>query len=251
MKTPTDPPRSTASGQTPDASPTDNAAPGATPAEGGDLFVSVLLDRSGSMASIREDMCGGFDSFIQDLRTQPGKTIVSLTQFDSQSIDVVCDAVPVAEVTPLELRPRGGTPLLDAIGRTLTHTEDRVKALPWTGRVLFVIMTDGLENASREWTRERLFTWMRELDARPEWGFLYLGADAATYADARSMGFDPSSVAMYKHSAKGARGAHESLKHSSRRFRGGYSKQELLTKSMRDAMNEDDEGTEPPPSRER
>lgn len=111
-----------------------------------------LLDRSGSMQSIKDDTEGGFDAFIAEQRSQPGDCRVTLAQFDDRYEEVYQD-VPVADVPPLSLSPRGSTALLDSIGRLLGEAGGRLAALPEherPGVVIVGIMTDGHENSSRE-----------------------------------------------------------------------------------------------------
>ena len=91
--------------------------------------IYFLLDRSGSMQSIRDDTEGGFDAFIAEQRSQPGDCRVTLAQFDDQYEEVYQD-VPVADVPPLSLSPRGSTALLDSIGRLLGEAGTRLAALP-------------------------------------------------------------------------------------------------------------------------
>ncbi|NLX00318.1 MAG: VWA domain-containing protein [Actinomycetales bacterium] len=138
-----------------------------------------LLDRSGSMQSIREDTVGGFDAFIAEQRNQPGECRVTLAQFDDRYEVVYADR-PVQEVPSLDLQPRGMTALLDAIGRLITDAGASLAALPEDerpGTVIVGIMTDGLENASKEWTHPAIKALIEQQTKTYSWEFLYLGAD--------------------------------------------------------------------------
>ena len=138
-----------------------------------------LLDRSGSMQSIREDTIGGFDAFIAEQRTQPGDCRVTLAQFDDR-YDVVYADLPIAEVPGLQLQPRGTTALLDAIGRLVTDAGERLAALPEAdrpGTVIVGIMTDGHENASKEWSHAAVKSLIQQQTQTYGWEFLYMGAD--------------------------------------------------------------------------
>src|SRR5438270_14074667 len=109
-----------------------------------DLFVAVLLDRSGSMGDIREATISAFNGFLEGLRAQPGRSLVTLTQFDSESIDILYEARAAAAAPLLGAEtylPRGMTPLFDAAGQTLAATEQRLRVLKWTGNVLVVFVT--------------------------------------------------------------------------------------------------------------
>lgn len=138
-----------------------------------------LLDRSGSMQSIRDDTVGGFDAFIAEQRTLPGECRVTLAQFDDR-YDVVYTDRPIAEVPSLDLRPRGMTALLDAIGRLVTEAGTHLQSLSESdrpGTVIVGIMTDGLENASKEWTHQAIKALIEQQSQTYSWEFLYLGAD--------------------------------------------------------------------------
>lgn len=168
--------------------------------------ITVLLDRSGSMASVRTDVEGGFARFLEEQRRIPGECRLSLVQFDSEAIETLFEGCPIAAAAPISLVPRGWTPLLDAVGRTIGRTGERLAALPEAerpGRVLFVIITDGLENASREFSRTRV----RELIDRQQrvysWEFLYLGANVDAFAEAGALGLDPAHAAGYRASPRG------------------------------------------------
>ncbi|KRB43231.1 vWA domain-containing protein [Terrabacter sp. Root181] len=138
-----------------------------------------LLDRSGSMQSIKDDTEGGFDAFIAEQRSQPGDCRVTLAQFDDQYEEVYQD-VPVADVPPLSLSPRGSTALLDSIGRLLGEAGTRLAALPEherPGVVIVGIMTDGHENSSHELTHAQVKALIERQTSEYAWQFLYMGAD--------------------------------------------------------------------------
>lgn len=126
--------------------------------------ITILLDRTGSMASAVTDTIGGFNTFLQGQKAEPGRCLLSLVQFDDiDPQEIIHDAKAIAEVPELTgetFVPRGRTPLLDALGKAIVRTGQRLAALPETDRpnkVIFVILTDGQENASREYTRPQVF----------------------------------------------------------------------------------------------
>ena len=138
-----------------------------------------LLDRSGSMNSIVEDTVGGFDAFIAEQRTTPGECRVTLAQFDDHYEEVYADR-PIADVPSLVLQPRGTTALLDSVARIVTDAGQRLAAMPEDrrpGTVIVGIMTDGLENASREWSHPQVKQLIEKQTRDYQWQFLYLGAD--------------------------------------------------------------------------
>ncbi|HKP29049.1 MAG TPA: vWA domain-containing protein [Gemmatimonadales bacterium] len=155
--------------------------------------ITVLLDRSGSMQSIADDVVGGFSQFVESQRTGAGQAVLSLVQFDSQSIDTLFSARPVHEVKlPIQFEPRGSTPLLDALGQTIVSTGARLKATRESdrpGRVIFVAITDGLENASHEYNLMRVREMIQHQESVYKWDFVYLGANVDAFAESEAMGF--------------------------------------------------------------
>ena len=141
--------------------------------------ITMVLDRSGSMQSIRDDTVGGFDAFIAEQRTQPGRCTVSLVQFDNEYEEVYVGR-DLADVPGLTLVPRGSTAMLDAIGRAVHATGARLAALPEDrrpGTVIVGVMTDGLENASREFSHADIKALIEQQEQVYGWTFLYLGAN--------------------------------------------------------------------------
>lgn len=152
--------------------------------------IAVLLDRSGSMNSIKEDTEGGFAAFLTEQKKSPGRCDVTLAQFDD-SYEEVYVGKPLASVPPLVLTPRGTTALLDAIGRLVTTTGERLAAMPEEDRpasVLVVIMTDGLENASKEYSRGAVQKLIKEQTDTYGWTFVYLGANQDAIAVGEGLG---------------------------------------------------------------
>jgi hypothetical protein len=169
------------------------------------LMIAFVLDRTGSMEPIKDATIEAFNGFLASQKAEAAPTLMTLVQFDSEGIDTLTDCADIADVRPLNERtylPRASTPLYDAVGRTLVRTEERLAKLGWPGRVLFVIQTDGLENASREWTRDRVFAKIRELRDRG-WAFLFLGVNEDAYVQGEQLGFAPGSVASHGHSRAG------------------------------------------------
>lgn len=152
--------------------------------------IYFLLDRSGSMQSIKADTEGGFAAFVDEQRTGPGGCRVTLAQFDDR-YDVVYRGVPIADVPGLVLEPRGSTALLDAMGKLITDAGAELAALPEDdrpGTVIVAVMTDGHENASREWTHPAIRSLVEQQTAKYSWQFLYLGADQDAIEVGASLG---------------------------------------------------------------
>ena len=158
-----------------------------------------LLDRSGSMQSIRSDTEGGFAAFIEEQRAAVGECRVTLAQFDDQ-YEVVFADTPVARVRPLALHPRGSTALLDAMGRLVTEAGASLAALPEDqrpGSVVVAIMTDGMENASREWTHPAVKALVEQQTTAYHWQFLYMGADQDAIEVGTGLGVDVGNAVSY------------------------------------------------------
>lgn len=168
--------------------------------------VVAIVDRSGSMQTIRDDTIGGFNAFIDKQRTQPGDSTVSLYQFDDH-YEVVYTGQPIAQVPGLVLEPRGSTALLDAVGRTITSTRSHLASLPEAerpGTVVVVIMTDGMENASREYTFEAIRQLIEAQEKADGWTFLFMGADQDAIKTGASLGVASARSISYSRAKTGA-----------------------------------------------
>lgn len=162
------------------------------------VHISIVLDRSGSMEDARSDAVGAVNSYLRQLRgDQLMDARLSLIIFDSQSIDTIRDRVPVKlcpDLTLDEYQPRGGTPLLDAVGYSVGLL-DCLSAKE--ERRIMAIMTDGLENASREYTREKLKSLLDRKQAQDGWLILYLGAGHDSWGQASQIGIEASHTADF------------------------------------------------------
>ena len=151
------------------------------------LYVTLILDETGSMQECKGAAIAGFNQYVATLRGEPAETLVTLTLFNSRRTEVRYHAAPVAQVHELDVetyRPRDTTPLYDAIGRTLTAARLQV---PEDSRKLCVILTDGEENASRNYTRAQIFDMIKAYE-NEGWMFLYLGADHDVWAAGEELG---------------------------------------------------------------
>ncbi|MBZ2199495.1 VWA domain-containing protein [Occultella gossypii] len=151
------------------------------------------------MQSIKSDTVGGFDAFIAEQRGEPGRCTVSLSQFDNEYQEVYADR-PITDVPSLDLVPRGSTAMLDAIGRLINATGARLAALPEAerpGTVIVGIMTDGLENASKEFSRTQIKAMIGEQTDRYGWQFLYMGANQDAIEVGTGLGVDPGLAVTY------------------------------------------------------
>ena len=176
-------------------------------------LIAALLDRSGSMRDIAADMCGGFDSFIAKERGQAGTTLVTLAQFDDR-YDVVFTDRPIDAVPALTLEPLGMTALLDAIGRFITEVGTGLAALPEDERpsaITVLVMTDGHENASREWTSEAVRALIAQQESVYGWDFVFLGANMDAVEVGTNLGFAPGKSLTYDADGDAVGGAWDSV----------------------------------------
>jgi hypothetical protein len=155
--------------------------------------ITVVLDRSGSMESIKDDTIGGYNKFLKGQKEVKGECTISLYQFDDKYEPVYegQNIQHVAELNNETFVPRGWTALLDAIGRSINDTGARLAKLKEEDRpdkVIFVIQTDGAENQSKEFTREKIFEMIKHQSNNYNWKFLFLGANQDAIATATSYG---------------------------------------------------------------
>ena len=174
--------------------------------------ITVVLDRSGSMASVRDDTIGGFNSFLEEQKAVPGSACVSLVQFDDQyEVVYECrDVQDAPDLSPRTFVPRGSTALLDAIGRTLNATGARLAALPEAarpGKVLLVVMTDGLENASHEFGAGQVFDMITHQRDKYQWEIVFIGANQDAVLTGASYGLPASNALDYAATPAGTRHA--------------------------------------------
>ncbi len=167
-----------------------------------------ILDRSGSMAGLEADTIGGFNSMLEKQRKEPGEALISTVLFDNET-EVVQDRVPLGEVPKLDEKTyyvRGCTALLDAVGGAVHHIgnvhkyarpEDRPE------RTLFVITTDGLENASRRYSYEKVEQMIRRQKEKYGWEFLFLGANIDAAKEAGRFGIAPERAVNYLSDSEG------------------------------------------------
>ncbi len=161
--------------------------------------VTLVVDRSGSMESVRTDAEGGVNAFIQEQAKQPGEALLTLVQFDTE-YEFVHRAVPMQKVPPYVLTPRGWTALLDAVGKAINETGERLAKMAEKDRpglVVFVILTDGLENSSKEFSKAQIKQMIERQQSQYNWKFTFLGANQDAFAEAGSLGIDPAAAANY------------------------------------------------------
>jgi uncharacterized protein YegL len=167
-----------------------------------------ILDRSGSMRGLEKDTIGGFNGMLDKQREEEGDANITTVLFDDQ-YEKVHDRLPldqVKDLTSKEYYVRGCTALLDAIGRTIyemgliqKHLPDSEKA----GKVIVVITTDGLENASHEYSRDKVKTMIEHEKEKYGWEFLFLGANMDAVAEAGSLGIGADRSVTFENDSQG------------------------------------------------
>jgi hypothetical protein len=152
------------------------------------------------MQEIRTDAEGGVNAFIENQAKESGQAYLTLVQFDTE-YEFLHKGVSIDQVPKYTLTPRGATALLDAIGRAINETGERLSKMDEADRpglVVFVVMTDGLENSSREFSKSRIREMIKHQQEKYGWQFTFLGADQDAFAEADALGIDPAGAARFK-----------------------------------------------------
>lgn len=174
--------------------------------------IACVLDRSGSMTTIRDDAIGGFNAFLKDQQAIPGEAKLTLALFDDQ-YDVIHDAVDIASVPELTAEtfvPRGWTALYDAVGRTIDGIGARLSAAQdKPEKVIFVILTDGMENRSKEYTQERIAEMIKHQSEKYGWEFIFLAANQDAFATGAQMNIPARTTANFAANSVGTQSAYQ------------------------------------------
>jgi uncharacterized protein YegL len=165
--------------------------------------IVFILDRSGSMAGLEADTIGGFNAMVEKQKQEPGEALLSCVLFDSES-RVIYDRADIRNIEPMTERQYhvgGCTALLDAIGGAVRHIANvhryaREEDRP--GKTIFVITTDGMENASRRYTYSRVQRMVKHEQEKYGWEFLFLGANMDAIEAARSFGIREDRAVRYE-----------------------------------------------------
>jgi hypothetical protein len=153
------------------------------------IYIAIVLDRSGSMQDCAKEAIGGFNRILEDQKKIPGITLITLAQFDD-IYELLHDGVPMEKVEPLTDKtfvPRGMTALCDAMGKTIVSIGEKLAAMPESERpakVIMVTITDGCENASKEYNQPRIKKMIEEQTKVYSWEFVFVGSEPKAVADA-------------------------------------------------------------------
>jgi hypothetical protein len=154
--------------------------------------IVFLLDRSGSMGGLESDTIGGFNAFMDKQSQLAGDATVTAVLFDER-YEILWDGIEIknAKLSGKEYYVRGSTALLDAVGKTILDVGYRLANIPEDqkpGKVIFVITTDGMENASREFTYEKVRELIGHQQQKYNWDFIFLGANIDVATEAVNLG---------------------------------------------------------------
>lgn len=187
--------------------------------------IHVVLDRSGSMQAVRSDVIGGFNAFVAEQQKHPTDAYFTLVRFDHE-YEVVHRSISLGDVPLLDESsyvPRGQTALLDAIGRAVNDAHARWCAVDESaraGKVIFLVMTDGQENASREFRKDDVVRLIETRQREDQWEFVFIGADLDAIGEARALGFtDGKRLRADLKTGAGVRDAYDKLSKSLGRYR--------------------------------
>jgi Mg-chelatase subunit ChlD len=209
--------------------------------------IAVLLDRSGSMADIKDETISGFNCFLEKQKAAGDNATLTLVQFDTEGTDVVHESKPILEVPDLNhqtFQPRGGTPLLDALGQTIDSTGRALAAIPAANRpdkVVFVVITDGQENSSRHHTKTSVKEKIDHQSSKYNWQFVYLGANQDAFHEAGAVGITMANAANYAPARMQAAFAATAVNVAQFRRSGNAAKLSYSEDQRRDMMAESEE----------
>lgn len=178
--------------------------------------IAIVLDRSGSMSSIKDDTIGGFNSFLKSQKEEEGEATFFLAQFDNE-YQIIQDNVDIKnakELTNETFIPRGATALYDAIGRTINSVGKFLSDLKEEERpskVFFVVITDGMENSSFEFTSKNIKDMIEEQQNKYSWKFIFIGSDINSINEANDLGFKKDFSLHFANNSKGTNALYSSM----------------------------------------
>lgn len=175
--------------------------------------VSILIDKSGSMKAIKPEVISGFNELIDEQKEESGELTVTLVQFDSNYNDLRYDVSNdfsllenVTLLTEENYRPKGGTPLNDALTKLINETGAKLASMneeDRPGKVLVVCITDGAENSSQIYTKQTLKQLISEQESKYNWKFIYMGANQDSFSEGLSRGVN--TAYNFEYSGSGAK----------------------------------------------
>ena len=214
--------------------------------------ITLVVDRSGSMSTIRDDMNGGIANFIEEQKNLPGEAKISIVQFDTE-VETVVKCVNIKECPTFDLQPRGMTALLDALGRTIVQTGERLRNMPENerpGLVIIKVITDGDENSSREYNLDQIQKLVKQQQDEWKWQFIFLGANIDAFSTGRGMGVKSGDMANFTADSVSVANTYAATSAKVGRMRGlaaagleavsAYTQDELVSMSVDNVTNDSD-----------
>lgn len=190
------------------------------------ISIHAVIDESGSMGPVVNDTINGFNTFLNEQKRQPGKALMSLTKFNGSAVSIYSH-VPIERAEPLtylNYRPGGGTALLDAFGGAIDAAGNHFARLPERerpGKVLFLVITDGEENASRFHTHTSVRSKVQHQRERYAWEFVFMGANIDAFSVAQSYGICTSNALQFTSDSAGIGALYANVSASTNAYRAG------------------------------
>lgn len=174
------------------------------------MDVVFILDRSGSMYGSEKDTIGGFNNYIKKNKNMDYKVTTILFDDKYEMLYERLDINRVKKITEEDYYVRGCTALLDALGKSITYMDNKKSE-----KALFIITTDGLENASKEYTKEKI---KKMIKTHKNYEFMYIGADIDSYQEGESIGIKRTNISNYKKTSKGINKMYDAISCASMSF---------------------------------
>ena len=188
--------------------------------------IVCVLDKSGSMSSVKDDAIGGFNSFLEQQKKLPGDAKLTLVLFNHH-YEMKIDGAKLADVSPLNERtyvPEGNTALLDAVGRAVTDVVNRINKAPddeKPDKVIVMILTDGQENSSSDYTNEKIKSLIEKQQKESSWDFVFLAANQDAFSTGGRLGVCGASTMSYAGTGVGTQSAYQCMANYVTRSRSG------------------------------
>lgn len=192
--------------------------------------INVIIDQSGSMHGLQNDTIGGYNRFLADQKVAPGEALFTLCTFNDD-YRLVHDFVKVAGVPDLNTntyKPNGSTALLDAMGETITEVGRKLSVMKEEDRpskVIFLIITDGQENASHRFTKSQIRDMVKHQQSVYSWEFVFMGANIDAVTEGTALGISARNSVGYDATKGGTAKLYESISSNTRSYRGQSSSQ--------------------------
>jgi len=186
--------------------------------------IAAVLDASGSMASLIKDTLDGFNNFVEEQRQVPGEATLTLCTFNNSN-KVIHEFLPLKDVPLLTkdtYQPNGGTALLDAVGHTVTSLGAhlaKMKEEDRPSKVILMVVTDGAENASKNFTREKVKEMLEHQQSKYNWEVIFAGANIDSFEAGSSMGIRRAGIMNYAATPQGVTSNYQNVSKAVRRSR--------------------------------